>query len=39
MSAYQALALVYDQLTEDVAYERWADYIEKQFRRSVETHS
>lgn len=34
MSAYKALALVYDRLTEDVAYERWADYIERQFRRS-----
>jgi SAM-dependent methyltransferase len=33
MSAYEALALVYDRLTEDVAYERWADYIEKQFQR------
>lgn len=34
MSAYEALALVYDQLTEDVAYHRWADYVEKQFGRS-----
>ncbi|MGI6498134.1 MAG: class I SAM-dependent DNA methyltransferase [Oscillospiraceae bacterium] len=34
MSAYEALALVYDRLTEDVAYHRWADYIERQFKRS-----
>ena len=34
MSAYEALALVYDQLTEDVAYQRWADYIQRHFRRS-----
>ena len=34
MSAYGALARVYDQLTEDVGYERRADYIEKLFRRS-----
>ena len=34
MSAYEALAGVYDQLTEDVAYQRRADYIEKLFARS-----
>ena len=34
MSAYGALAKVYDQLTEDVGYERRADYIEKLFKRS-----
>ena len=34
MSAYGALALVYDQLTEDVAYQRWADYIQRHFQRS-----
>lgn len=34
MSAYEALAGVYDALTEDVGYERRADYLEKLFRRS-----
>ena len=34
MSAYEALARVYDQLTGDVGYERRADYIEKLFKRS-----
>ena len=34
MSAYEALAGVYDQRTEDVAYQRRADYIEKLFARS-----
>lgn len=34
MSAYEALAKVYDQLTGDVGYERRADYIEKLFKRS-----
>ena len=34
MSAYGALAGVYDRLTEDVSYERRADYLEKLFRRS-----
>ena len=34
MSAYEALARVYDMLTEDVGYERRADYLEKLFRRS-----
>ena len=34
MSAYGALAGVYDELTGDVGYERRADYIEKLFRRS-----
>ena len=29
MSAYEALAGVYDRLTEDVGYERRADYLEK----------
>ena len=33
MSAYEALAGVYDALTEDVGYERRADYLEKLFRR------
>ena len=34
MSAYGALAGVYDRLTGDVGYERRADYIEKQFGKS-----
>ena len=34
MSAYEALARVYDALTEDVDYERRADYLEKLFKRS-----
>ena len=34
MSAYEALAGVYDQLTGDVGYERRADYLEKLFKRS-----
>lgn len=34
MSAYGALASVYDRLTGDVNYERRADYIEKLFRLS-----
>ncbi len=34
MSAYEALAGVYDALTADVGYERRADYLEKLFRRS-----
>ena len=34
MSAYEALAGVYDRLTEDVGYERRADYLEKLFRKS-----
>ena len=35
MSAYQSLAGVYDRLTEDVGYERRADYLEKLFKRSL----
>lgn len=34
MSAYEALAGVYDALTEDVGYARRADYLEKLFKRS-----
>ena len=34
MSAYEALAAVYDQLTGDVNYDRRADYIEKLFRKA-----
>ena len=34
MSAYEALAEVYDRLTEDVGYERRADYLEKLFKKS-----
>ncbi len=33
MDAYTVLARYYDQLTGDVAYEKWADYIQRQFRR------
>lgn len=31
--AYTVLARYYDQLTGDVAYDKWADYIQRQFRR------
>ena len=34
MSAYEALAEHYDQLTADVGYARRADYLERLFRRS-----
>lgn len=34
MNAYESLAGVYDALTEDVGYERRADYLEKLFKRS-----
>lgn len=34
MSAYEALARVYDALTEDVGYQRRADYLEKLLGRS-----
>lgn len=33
MESYTVLAEFYDQLTTDVPYLRWADYIEKQFTR------
>ena len=33
MDSYTVLAEFYDQLTTDVPYLRWADYIEKQFAR------
>ena len=33
MSAYEALAPVYDRLTADVDYEAWADYVERHFHR------
>ena len=32
--AYTVLAGCYDRLTADVNYERWADYVERHFRRS-----
>ena len=32
--AYEYLAQCYDQFTEDVDYERWADYVERPFARS-----
>ena len=34
MDSYTVLAEFYDQLTTDVPYLRWADYIEKQFARN-----
>ena len=33
MSCYEALASSYDALTEDVGYEKRADFLEKLFRR------
>ena len=33
MDAYTMLARYYDRLTGDVPYERWADYIQRHFRR------
>ena len=33
MDSYTVLAQYYDQLTTDVQYTRWADYIQRQFRR------
>lgn len=33
MEQYTTLAEYYDRLTGDVGYSRWADYIERQFRR------
>ncbi len=33
MDAYTALARCYDRLTVDVDYQKWADYIERHFRR------
>ena len=32
--AYTVLAQCYDRLTADVGYEKWADYVERHFRRS-----
>lgn len=34
MDAYTVLAQYYDRLTADVSYEKWADYVERHFRRS-----
>ena len=31
--AYTVLARCYDRLTRDVAYEKWADYVERHFRK------
>lgn len=40
MNSYTVLAEYYDQLTTDVPYRRWADYIEKQFaRQKASVHS
>lgn len=33
MDAYTILAEHYDRLTQDVDYEKWADYVERHFRR------
>lgn len=35
MESYTVLAEFYDQLTTDVPYVRWADYLEKQFARHM----
>ena len=35
MESYEFLAGCYDELTTDVRYSRWADYIEKHFTRSA----
>ena len=35
MSSYEFLAGCYDELTYDVAYAAWADYIERHFRRGI----
>lgn len=34
MESYSFLAGAYDQLTEDVRYEQWSDYLEKLFRKA-----
>lgn len=34
MDAYTVLARCYDRLTADVGYEKWADYVERHFRRA-----
>lgn len=34
MSSYEFLADSYDQLTSDVCYQEWADYLEKHFKKS-----
>ena len=34
MESYEFLAGCYDELTVDVGYARWADYLEKHFARS-----
>lgn len=34
MGSYEFLAGCYDELTTDVGYRRWADYLEKHFRRA-----
>ena len=40
MSSYEFLADSYDQLTVDVRYDRWADYLEKHFRKSkIQVHT
>lgn len=40
MESYTVLAEFYDQLTTDVPYQHWADYIEKQFsRQNVPVHT
>ena len=35
MSSYEFLAKSYDELTTDVRYALWADYLEKLFRQQV----
>jgi len=34
MDQYEGLALCYDGFTQDVKYPRWADYIERQFKKT-----
>ena len=33
MDSYTILAQSYDRLTADVGYEKWADYVERHFRK------
>lgn len=40
MSSYEFLAESYDQLTTDVRYSKWADYLEKHFKKcSIPVHT
>ena len=35
MESYEFLAGCYDELTQDVGYARWADYLERHFARGA----